>query len=135
MKRLGLVSVLGIAMLAAPIAAWAGEWHGGGGGWRGRAHVGPAPAGIPRGGPVYRHAPHVHVRPHLHVRPSIHVGVVPHARVWAPGQWGHAAGARVWVGANWAYPPYPGWVWIAPRWAWNGYGWIWEQGYWAPPGD
>ncbi len=148
MKRLGLTITFGVALLAAPAMASAAGWQGGHArGWRG-AHVAPAPAGIPRGAPVYRHAPgtlapysypyrsyshsyrgygypHLYTSPYVGVRP--YVGITPFG-VSIGGSIGPS------IGRPWAPPPpYSGSIWIAPRWVWNGYGWVWQPGYWTPP--
>lgn len=126
--KLGLLAALGLSSIAAPGAALAAGWRGGGGyhgggyhggGYRGgyAPHVAPAP--------VYRGAPAWggHVRTYA---PA-------YTRTWVPGYWGLHGGTRLWIGGSWAYPPYAGWFWVAPHWQWNGYQWVWQQGYWAPP--
>ena len=119
MKRLGLISVLGLALIAAPGAAFAAGWVGHGGGhYVAPARVAPAP--YARGYPPYR--PYAPYRTYA-----------PPARVFVPGYWGVNRGARVWIGSSWTFPPYSGWLWVAPRWAWNGYQWVWQEGYWSPP--
>jgi len=131
MKRLGLISLLGLSLLVAPAAAHAAGWgHGGGGsvGWHGGGgHVGWHGGGGHVGAP----APHVHYAAPAwgggygyrggYVHPHVGFGV------------GVYAAPRVWVGGAWSYPPYAGWVWVRPHWAWNGYQWVWQDGYWAPP--
>ena len=157
MKRI-LTAVLGLALLAAPAAAFArggGGGHAGGGGFHGGGrlprrrlygggfHAAPAAGfhggfrtaapygGYPRaGGP--RGAGHYR-GPYGGVRGPV-VGVRPvGGRVYVPGYWGLNGGVRVWIGPGWSYAPYPGWAWVGPHWAWNGYTWVWQQGYWAPP--
>jgi hypothetical protein len=152
MKRLGLISLLGLALAVVPGAAHAAAWGGhaggagvhggwGGGGWHGSPggfhgapayhpvtaqgyHAAPGFRGPVYGAPVGRHYAPVYG----------HVGVVsPVSPVWVPGYWGWNGGVRVWIGANWAYPPYAGWVWVRPHWVWNGYQWVWQNGYWTPP--
>ena len=139
--RLALVALVGLFLVEAPGTAsaqgWRGStgggWHGGSsGGWHGSPGSGwgggyAAPGGGWRGG--YVPAP-AYPRPYVAPRP---VTVVPQSRVYVPGFWGVSGGARVWIGGAWNYPPYDGWVWIAPHWAWNGYQWVWQNGYWAPP--
>ena len=130
------VGALTLVLGGAPGPAAAAGWHGGGahmaaparaapvgGGWRGGGAVygrGYAPGYAPGG---YRYAPSYHYAPGYRYAPSYH---------YAPGHWGYS-GPRVWIGTTWAFPPHPGWSWIAPHWAWNGYSWVWQAGYWAPP--
>jgi len=131
MKRLGLISVLGLAMIAAPGAAFAAGWVGHGGGhYVAPARVAPAP--VARGyAPARTYAPY---RTYAPARPYVpYRTYAPPARVWVPGYWGVNHGARVWIGSSWTFPPYSGWLWVAPRWAWNGYQWVWQEGYWSPP--
>jgi len=146
MKRI-LTAVLGLALLAAPAAAFAhagGGHAGGGAGFHGGGfHAAPA-AGFhgglrvaqPYGGyhrPAVRVAPGYYHGPAPYYRGPV-VGVRPAAgRVYVPGYWGLNGGVRVWVGPSWSYAPYAGWAWVGPHWAWNGYTWVWQQGYWAPP--
>ena len=131
MKRLGLISVLGLSLIAAPGAAlaagWSGHpggWGGHGGGWGGGHYVAPAPRVVPA--PMAR----VHAAP-------VYGGSLRYApargRVWRPGYWGLQGGTRIWIGGGWTFPPFAGWAWVGPHWAWDGYQWVWQEGYWAPP--
>jgi hypothetical protein len=141
MKRI-LTAVLGLALLAAPAAAFArGGGHGGGGHAGGGFHGGggfhAAPAAGFHGG-FHAAAPYGGFRgPAVRVGPGFRgpvVGVRPvGGRVFIPGYWGFRGGVRVWIGPGWSYAPYDGWNWVSPHWAWNGYTWVWQQGYWAPP--
>ena len=144
MKRI-LTAVFGLALLAAPAAAFArggggghagGGFHGGGG-----FHAAPA-AGFHGGfrvaqpyggyrGPAVRVAPGYR-GPVYGARGPVVVRPVS-GRVYVPGYWGYRGGASVWIGPTWSVAPYSGWNWVAPHWAWNGYTWVWQQGYWAPP--
>jgi hypothetical protein len=136
MKRI-LTAVLGLTLLAAPAAAFAGGGgHGGGGGFHGGGggfHGGgfhAAPAGGFHGGGF-------HAAPAGGFHGGFHgpvVGVHPvGGRVFVPGYWGFRGGVSVWIGPSWSYAPYSGWNWVSPHWAWNGYTWVWQEGYWAPP--
>ena len=114
MKRLGLISLLGLSLLVAPAAAHAAGWGGwhGGGGWRGGGHV-AAPAHVhaaPAWGGGY-------ARGYYPGHVGFGVGVHAAPRVYVPGYWGYNGGVRVWIGGSWAYPPYAGWVWVGPHWA------------------
>src|SRR6187455_1847667 len=129
--RLALAALLGLTLVGAPGIAsaqgWRGStgggWHGGSsGGWHGSPGSGwrggyAAPGAGGRGGYVPPAAVHPYA---VGPRPV----VVPQARVWVPGFWGYSGGARVWIGGAWNYPPYDGWLWIAPHWAWNGVQWV-----------
>src|SRR5262245_16973442 len=134
MKRLGLIAVLALSMLAAPGAALAAGWSGHAGGWRGGGHFAAAPA------PVYRMpGPRVVPAPGPRVYPAPAYGgyvrtyAPARTRMWVPGYWGLHGATRVWVAGAYAYPPFAGWVWVAPHWAWNGYQWFWQEGYWSAP--
>jgi hypothetical protein len=129
-----LTAVLGLALLAAPGAAFAraGGSHGGGGSHGAGFHGGGGFHAAPAAG--FRAAPGYGVAPGFRGTPGLRIGGPPLARAWAPGYWGFRGGARVWIGGASAYPPYPGWAWMAPHWVWNGYAWTWQGGYWAPRG-
>jgi hypothetical protein len=155
MKRI-LTAVLGLSLLAAPVAAFArtggGDgFHGGGfhaapaAGFHGGSHAVPAAGSHGSLRAQYR-AP-VRVAPAPVVVPRGGVRVAPRPgfygpvwgvhpagnRVWINGYWGFRGGVRTWYGPSWSYAPYAGWVWVAPHWAWNGFTWVWQTGYWAPP--
>ena len=118
MKRLGLISALGLLVASAPAAALASGW---GVYAPPRAQVAPAP-------PAYS----VPV-PRAYVAPSSQRYSPAPARVWVPAHWGLSGDKHLWVSGKWTVPPFADWVWIAPRTAWNGSGWVWEEGQWAPP--
>ena len=153
MKRI-LTAVLGLALLAAPAAAFA---RGGGGGQRvvaadstaaGRLsrrrglrrrprwrHGGGFHAAAPYGafhGPAVRGAPGIPRPVRRRSRPGRRVQPIG-GRIYVPGYWGFSGGVSVWIGPSWTYAPYSGWNWVAAHWAWNGYTWVWQEGYWAPP--
>jgi len=123
MKRLGLISALGLSLIAAPGAALAQGWHGSPGGVYRGAPMAPAPRPVPAPG-YYRPVPGGHDR--TYYTPA-------HTRVWIPGYWGFYGGTRAWMGGAWTYPPFQGWLWVQPHWQWNGYQYVWVEGYWAPP--
>jgi hypothetical protein len=50
--------------------------------------------------------------------------------VWIDGYWGWDNGTQVWIGGQWAAPPQPGYVWMAPRWRRHGHRWDYNPGYW-----
>ena len=140
-KWLGLDGPCARARRGAGAASAAG-WHGRGGGFAAPARVAPVGGGWRGGGAAYGrgYAPgYVHGGGYRYAPGYVHGGGYHYAPRYvhgggygyAPG-WGYH-GPRVWIGTTWAYPPYPGWSWIAPHWAWNGYGWVWQAGYWAPP--
>jgi hypothetical protein len=134
MKRLGLIVALGLALIAAPAAAFAQGWtgHAAGGGHA----IAPAPARVAPGyyhhggAPVYRGYPPGYGRGYAPAYTHVYSSG---PRVWVPGYWGWNGGVRVWIGGAWTYPPTAGYAWVAPHWAWNGYQWVWQNGYWAPP--
>jgi YXWGXW repeat-containing protein len=119
MKRFGLISALGLSLMAAPGAALATGWGG---------HPTTPPPRVYAPPPAY-----VVPTPRAHVVPVRQRYVGAHTRIWVPAHWGLRGGSRVFVAGTWSFPPFAGWVWITPRWAWNGYGWVWQEGQWAPP--
>jgi hypothetical protein len=118
MKRLGLISAIGLLLGAAPSAALATGW---GAYTPPRSDVAPVPPAYSV--PVAR----------VYVAPSSQRYLPAPARVWVPGHWGLRGDKRSWVSGKWTFPPFAGWVWITPRSAWNGQGWVSEEGQWAPP--
>jgi hypothetical protein len=146
-KWLGLGS-LALVLAGVPGAASAAGWHGGGtrmappvraapvgGTWRGGGAVygrGYAPGYVHGGG--YRYAPgYVHGGGYRYAPGYVHGGGYRYAPGYVHGGYHWGYGPRVWIGTTWAYPPHPGWTWIAAHWAWTGYNWAWQAGYWAPP--
>jgi len=121
MKRFGLISALGLSLLAAPGAALAM-------GWGGYPTTPPPRVYAPPAPPAYA-VP----TPRAYVAPVRQRYVGAYSRVWVPAHWGLRGDTRVFVAGNWSFPPFAGWVWITPRWAWDGYQWVWQEGQWAPP--
>ena len=138
MKQLGLISLLGLALVALPGAARAAN----GVGWRGGGHVvAQVPRAVPAPVPRSYATPRTYAAPRYYAAPAYRGGyhypryASAHTRapIYVPGYWGLQGDTRVWVASDWSYPPFAGWAWVVPHWAWNGYQWVWQEGTWAPP--